>query len=500
MKVFLAHLDSEINTFSPIPTGLANFAEICLVRNGEHGDPPSPKSRGMIRYREMAKERGWEVVESLCASAQPAGRIVQQVYEDFRDEILEDLRRSLPVDAVLLDLHGAMTAIGYDDCEGDLIANVRCIVGVEVPIGVSLDPHSHLTQAMMENATVLTAAKEYPHTDGGRQGRRLFEIIAGAAEGKYKPVISCYDPRMIGIYHTTRAPMRGFVDMLNDMESKPGVLSISFIMGFPWGDVPDMGTKILVVTDNNPELGSALAQEIGEKLFALREAARPHYLTIEEGLDEAMRTRGSPVVLADSSDNPGGGATGDSTFLLRTMLERGISNAAIAMIWDPIAVSMAMDAGVDGELELRIGGKIGPMSGDPVDLHVKVTGLKANAAQYIGPPEARSAIVIGDTAAVHARGIDIVLYSIRHQTFSPDCFTVVGINPLEKHILVVKSSQHFHTTFSPFAAKILYIAGPGSHNPFFENLPYKHFKKDIWPWVENPFERRKMIDHEQTAG
>ena len=192
-------------------------------------------------------------------------------------------------------------------------------------------------------------------------------------------------------------------------------------------------------------------------------------------------------MLANSSDNPGGGATGDSTFILRAMLDRGITNAAIAMIWDPIAVSMAMDAGVGGELDLRIGGKIGPMSGDPVDLHVIVTGVKANAAQYVGSKESRSAIVIGDTVAVHGQGIDIVLYSIRHQTFSPDCFTVVGINPKEKHILIVKSSQHFHTTFSSFAAKILYIAGPGSHNPFIEDLPYVNFKKDIWPWVENPF-------------
>jgi microcystin degradation protein MlrC len=346
-----------------------------------------------------------------------------------------------------------------------------------------------MTQKMVENATAMAAAKEYPHTDGGRQGRRLFEIITATAEGELNPVISSYDCRMIGIYHTTREPMRGFVDMLNELESRPGVLSISFIMGFPWGDVPDMGTKILVITDNNPEMGAALAEEIGEKLFALRESARPHYLTIDEGLNEALRTEGSPVVLSDSSDNPGGGATGDSTFLLRAMLDRGITNAAIAMIWDPIAVSMAMDAGVGGELDLRIGGKIGPLSGDPVDLHVTVTGLQANAAQYVGPPEARSAIVIGDTAAVHARGIDIVLYSIRHQTFSPDCFTVVGINPLEKHILVVKSSQHFHTTFSPFASRILYIAGPGAHSPFFETLPYRVFRKEIWPWVENPFER-----------
>jgi len=491
MRVFLAHLDSEINTFSPIPTGYANFAEICLVRNGEHGDPPSPKSRGIIRYRKLAEEWGWQVVESLCASAQPAGRIVKHVYEAFRDEILDDLKRVMPVDAVLLDLHGAMAAVGYDDCEGDLLMRVRQIVGPGVPVGASLDPHCHMSRTMVENATALAAAKEYPHTDGGKQGRKLFEIIVAAAEGKAKPVISCFDCRMIGIYHTTRQPMRGFVDMLNELENRPGVLSISFIMGFPWGDVHDMGTKILVVTDDDPVMGDALAREIGEKLFALRAETRPHYLTIEEGLDEALKTEGSPVVLADSSDNPGGGAPGDSTFLLQALLERGVKDAAIAMIWDPIAVSMAMDAGVGGELDLRIGGKIGPMSGDPVDLHVTITGLQKDAAQYVGPPEARSAIVIGDTAAVHANGIDIVLYSIRHQTFSPDCFTVVGINLVERRILVVKSSQHFHTTFSPFAAKILYIAGPGSHNPFFEKLPYEHFSKDIWPWVDNPFDTDK---------
>jgi microcystin degradation protein MlrC len=440
-----------------------------------------------LRFRRMAEQRGWSVVESLCASAQPAGPIVRAVYESFRDEILEDLKAALPVDAVLLDLHGAMVAVGYHDCEGDLLERVREIVGPDVPIGARLDPHCHLTAKMVENATALIASKEYPHTDGAQRTRDLFELIAATVEGKIKPVTSVFDCRMIGTYYTTGEPMRSYVDRIIALEKEGAALSITVVHGFPWGDVPEMGTKILVITDNDPDAGERLAEELGRELFDMRHALRPSYATIDEGLSRALKVQGSPVVLADVSDNPGGGAPGDSTFILRAMLDRGIRNAALAMIWDPMAVAMAMDAGLGAELGLRFGGKVGPMSGDPVDLHVTVTGVKPNAAQYVGPKDAPSAIVIGDTVAVRGEGIDVVLYSIRHQTFTPDCFTTVGIDPRQRHILVVKSSQHFYSRFSPFAAEVLYVAAPGSISPFFENFTYKHLDRKIWPLVQDPF-------------
>ena len=233
MKLFTTFLGTETNTFSPIPTGHANFAETFLVRGGDHGDEPSVYSRPLAIARGRAQQRGWTVAESLATFAQPAGLTVRSVYESFRDEILDDLCAELPVDMVLLNLHGAMVADGYDDCEGDLIAQVREIVGPGVPIGVELDPHCHLSQEMVNNATALITFKEYPHIDAAERAEELFDIIASAAEGKIRPAISVFDCRMIGIYHTTREPMRSYVDRIKGLEGRDGVLSISVVHGFP---------------------------------------------------------------------------------------------------------------------------------------------------------------------------------------------------------------------------------------------------------------------------
>jgi microcystin degradation protein MlrC len=170
------------------------------------------------------------------------------------------------------------------------------------------------------------------------------------------------------------------------------------------------------------------------------------------------------------------------------MLERGITNAAIGCIYDPICVAMAFDAGIGATFEMRIGGKMGRMSGEPLDLMVTVTGLQAQAVQHFGIEPNQVTMPMGDCAAVHTAGIDIVLYSLRGQTFSPEVFTNVGIDPMQRHILIVKSTQHFYARFSQIAAKVLYIAPPGTTAPDFKNIPYQVASKERYPMVDNPLE------------
>ena len=273
MKVFIASLGTETNTFSPFLTGYRNFQETYLVRDGDHGDQPFIFAVPLILWRRRAAERGWSVAESLCTFAQPAGVTVRAVYESFRDEILADLERAMPVDMVLLSLHGAMAADGYDDCEGDLLAGVRAVVGADVPVGAELDLHCHLTPAMVANATAMITFKEYPHIDFADRAEELFDIIAATAEGKVRPHMALYDCQMIGVYPTTAEPMRSFVDRVKGLEGKDGVLSISIGHGFPWGDVPDLGTRLLVVTDDRPDDGAALAESLGAPPPALSETS-----------------------------------------------------------------------------------------------------------------------------------------------------------------------------------------------------------------------------------
>jgi microcystin degradation protein MlrC len=219
----------------------------------------------------------------------------------------------------------------------------------------------------------------------------------------------------------------------------------------------------------------------------MRDQVLPPHHTIDEALDAALQEEQGPVVIADVSDNSGGGAAGDSTFMLQAMLERGIDNAAIGCIWDPIAVSVLMDAGEGAHLDLRIGGKMGPMSGDPLDLHVEVLKLTPKAIQHFGYEGAQTLVQLGDSAAVRVNGIDIVLISKRTQTFSPEVFTQVGIDPTQKHILIVKSMHHFYAGFAPIATRIIHCATPGAVAPDFKNIPFQKAAHDKWPMVDNPF-------------
>ncbi|MCA0458748.1 MAG: M81 family metallopeptidase [Chloroflexi bacterium] len=483
MKFFTACLATETNTFSPMPTSTKSFF---VSRKGDYSTYPPYKDSTVALFRKWAEAKGWEVAESIIANAEPAGITLKKTYEAFRDEIVADLKAALPVDAVLLDLHGAMVADGYDDCEGDLIAAARQVVGPDVPIGVELDLHCHITEKMVSNASIIITYKEYPHTDTADRALELFNLIADTAQGKIKPTMGVFDCKMIGLFYPTQEPMKSFVDKMKSLEGKNGVLSVSLAHCFPWGDVKDLGAKTLVVTDNNTAQAADLAKALGLELYGLRHTVYPRYLGIDAGLDEALQVEGSPVVAADVSDNSGGGAPGDSTFVLRRLLERGIENVAVGCIWDPIAVSVAMDAGVGAHLDMRIGGKMGPMSGDPLDLHVEVIGIKEDAVQYFGSDEARMDMLLGNSAAVRVNGIDIVLISLRTQTFSPEVFTNVGIDPLKRRLLIVKSTQHFYGRFSPIASEVIYITGPGAVLPDFKNIPYQYANRDQYPMVENP--------------
>jgi microcystin degradation protein MlrC len=477
MHLFTASLGTETNTFSPIPTGAQLFADTSLVRGGAYSANPDLFSLPMIEFRDRARARGWRVTESLCTFAVPAGPTVQGVYEAFRDEILADLAQAMPVDAVLLSLHGAMVAEKTVSCETDLVQRIRTVVGPSVPIGVELDLHCHLTEALAAAATAIVIFKEYPHIDVRERAAELFDIVAAAVERRARPRMSVFDCRMIGLYPTTLEPMASFVRKIEGLEGKDGVLSISIAHGFPWGDVPDMGTRVLVVTDGDKADGSALARSLGLELRTLRERIEAPWLPLDAALDQAIAAPAGPIVLADIADNAGGGAPSDSTFLLRAILQRGMREAALGCIWDPGAVALCFEAGEGARMKLRVGGKLGPMSGEPIDLDVMVMRLRREAVQdYLGAKTR-----MGDCAAVHADGIDIVLNSKRTQTFTPSAFTNVGIDPASRRFVVVKSMNHFRAGFAPIAKQILYAASPGAIDFDYKRVAYRNVKRPIYP-------------------
>ena len=226
-RIFTACLGTETNSFSPIPTGMDLFRRTMFVRGGQHGEKPNVFALPLILWRERARALGWEVREGLAAFAMPAGDTTRAAYEAMRDEILAQCKAAMPLDGVLLGLHGAMVAQGYDDVEGDVIERVRAIVGPKCVIGVELDPHCHLTLKRVKGADVIILYKEFPHTDVVERAEEVLDLVLRTIRGKIKPVMSVYDCRQIGSYPTTEPLMRAFVDRMSAMEGKDGVLSIS---------------------------------------------------------------------------------------------------------------------------------------------------------------------------------------------------------------------------------------------------------------------------------
>ncbi|MFN2450415.1 MAG: M81 family metallopeptidase [Candidatus Baltobacteraceae bacterium] len=473
MRIFTAALVTETNTFSPIPTGRDAF-----------GSDGAEELATLARWRERAQAGGHNLVESIGAVAQPAGPTVRHVYEALREQLLDDLRAAAPVDIVLLYLHGAMVAQGYDDCEGDILERVRGIAGDTAVVGAELDLHSHLTDAMLRHATIIAGYDEYPHTDIVSRGESLYRLCMEAALGRTRPVMRAYDCRITGMFPTTRDPMRHFVGELKAARTG-SVLSTSLIHGFPWGDVAGGGTKCLAITDGDETLAQETAERFGRKFFAIREPAQLTAMAIGTALDKAASVGGGPVVLADVADNAGGGAPGDSTFILRALLERNVTGAVSGMYYDPQAVQLCFEAGEGATLDLRIGGKLGPASGEPVDLRVVVRAVRESHTQ--DSMDDSLPVPLGAAAWVDANGVQLVLASARRQVFAPNAFTGLGIDLQRARIVVVKSSHHFYSKFAPIAAEVLYVDSPGALQMDFTNIAYTKRDLNYWPRVPDPF-------------
>ena len=488
MRIFTASLATETNTFSPVPTDMNAFKAAFYAGPGEHPDTPTLCSSVVPILRRRGRAEGFTVIEGTACWAEPAGLIQRRTFETLRDQILGELQAALPVDAVVLGLHGAMVAQGYDDPEGDLLERVRAIVGPDVLVAAEFDPHSHLTARRVAHLDLMATFLEFPHTDFEERGEHVVELALRTLRGEIRPVISTFDCRMITIYPTSREPMRSFVDRLKAMEGKDGILSISVIHGFMAGDVPDMGTRIVVVTDGDRAKGAALAQSLGHELYGLRHKTAMPMFDTEAGLDRALAVRAErpdvPVVIADVWDNPGGGVAGDATYILRRMMARGLDNVAVATIWDPIAVSFCHAAGEGAELALRLGGKSGPEGGEPLDLTVTVQAVFDAGWQSFR----NSRVTLGPAAVVRPRGttIDIVLITSRTQTYEPDIFANQGIDFTQKAFLLVKSTNHFHAGFQPVSSQIVYVAAPTSYPTDPATTPYKKASLNIWPRVNDP--------------
>lgn len=484
MRIFLATLGTETNTFASFPTGIDDFRD-CFWNEGDiAGAMPSPWSGPGQTWLKRAEAEGWEVVQSLFAFANPAGPTTRLAYESMRDRILEDLKAAGPVDAILMFLHGAMIADGYDDCEADLVSRMRNIVGPDTTIGLELDLHAHIDEVLVEAADIMVFYKTYPHIDHNERADEVFDLVRRTLSGEFAPKMALFDCRSIGLFPTTmEGPMPGFCAEMEGAEGRDGILSLSLNHGFPWADVPQAGVKMLAVVDGDQDHADAVAADFGRRFYAIRQRATLPFTAFEEAIAEAKVAGDMPLVIADTADQIGSGAPGDTTYMLKALIDAGIRNAAVVPLWDPLAVKICFQVGVGARLRLRIGGKFEPQSGPPLDAEAEVLHLAPDSWQgHIGDEKIR----IGDVAVVRVAGIEVLLTTLRTNLYALDLMSRHGIVYETKQVVSIKNLYKQKDLFAPISRKQLFVATPGTSNPDWKALPFKRLQRPIWPLDDDP--------------
>jgi microcystin degradation protein MlrC len=484
VRVFIAMLSHETNTFSTLATDRRQFETRELRYGGEVLEVYRGTGTCLGGMIDGAAARGLTLLPSLAAAASPAGRVSKEFYEDARARICGDLRAAGRLDGVLLDLHGAMVPETLDDGEGDLLRAVREVVGAEIPVGVTLDFHANVTAEMVRHATLLHGYKTYPHIDMGERGREAAERVADVLSGKIRPSVAFRQPRLlppIASQRTARGPMRRLYDLADEMERDPRVISVSVFAGFPLADIHDAGLSIYVATNNDAALAAKLADQLEAVAWEHRREFVHHAVPVRDAVAEALALDVRPVVLADIADNTGGGAAGDGTEILRELLRVEAPSATVACLWDPQAAAACTRAGLGATLTMDVGGKVDDRHGAPVTMTGRVSALSDGNFVHTGPMLRGLPGRLGPTAVLQTGGVKVILISHRWQTLDPEMIRLVGIDPSDERVVVVKSTIHYRAAFEPIAARIIEVDAPGLSSSNLDRYAFERVRRPIFP-------------------
>ncbi|MDE0454851.1 MAG: M81 family metallopeptidase [Gammaproteobacteria bacterium] len=489
MRLFVCGVVQETNVFSPIPTGWDSFIGQCW---DPRNDPEPPENVNLLAYGgavERACRLGIEVVPGLFLNAIPAAPASASCWQRIRERILDDLRKAGRVDAVFVFLHGAMSAMETPDCEGDLLQGIREQVGAKVPIAAVCDLHGNVSAAMLDAADFLICCREYPHVDFAERGAGAVDLLKAMREGRIRPACTALRVPLMTVSPTTFGRMSDFVSQLRSVEESGGVLSASAFHGFFGADHEDVGAAIVVITNDDPESGEQIASQLAQAFVDAVMRQGNIGVSLDEALREAAAARGR-VVIAERADNSGGGAGGDSTVILAELLRRGVDDTAFGVLWDPISADFCHLAGPGSRISLRLGGKVGPQSGSPLDVEAEVLGVADDVhQQWFG--RGKPTVPLGRSAAIRVGGVDVVIGSERHQVFSRHVFEGHGIDLEQKKVIVVKSTQHFAKAYAPLG-QIIYCDTPGTVTMDFSTLPYRNLKRPVWPLDDVPIVPRPL--------
>ena len=477
----------ETNTFAP---SKATF-EMFLQGGGwpalSEGEAMFPSLRnvnvGASGFIDAAREAGWEIAPLLWAAATPSAQVTEDAFERIAGRMLDNLRAAGPVDAVYLDLHGAMVCEHLDDGEGEMLARVRALIGPDMPLVASLDLHGNVTRRMVEEADALIAYRTYPHVDMAETGRRsaayLAKILGGTRHAKAFRQIDYLIP--IAWQGTGMEPCRSLYARLAAMEGE-AVPTLSFLPGFPAADFPDCGPSVIAYGAAQADADRA-ADSFAALVAAQENAFDGEVLTPENGVARAMAIADAgatrPVVIADTQDNPGAGGDSNTTGMLRALVAADAQRAAIGVIFDPQAAAAAHEAGEGATIRIAIGGQSGIPGDAPFLSEFVVERLSDGHLVASGPYYGGTRMDLGASACLRVGGVRVVVASRKAQLADQEMFRYVGIEPPDAAILVVKSSVHFRADFEPIAETILVCAAPGPMPVSPASLPWTRLRPGV---------------------
>lgn len=474
----------ESNTFLPEPTTLKHYEQDVLLTGPAMRDyfiDAQHEVGGMLRALATADV---ETVPIFAARAIPFGSMTPETHAALRSRLLDALRAAGPLDGVLVAPHGATVSESVPDVDGDWLQAVREVVGPNIPIIGTLDPHANLSPAMVAACDALLAYRTNPHIDQAARGTEAAELMLATLAGRVRPVqAAAFPPMAMNIERqcTTEEPLAGICRYADGLRERSGVLGVSLFMGFPYADVAEMGSATLVVTDGNRELAQNTAEELARQLWDYREGLAGTFLSVADAVTQAAAAP-APVCLLDMGDNVGGGSPADATWLLHELAKQHVSPSVI-ILFDPDSVRKAEAAGTGQRVSLSVGGRSGDLHGKPfsADFTVQFVGdgqfsePEARHGGFTHFDQGRTAIVRTDD------GLTVMLTSRRVPPFSLRQLTAFGLNPAEFRVLVAKGVNAPLAAYAPICRTILRVNTPGVTSADMTTLPYHHRRTPLYP-------------------
>ena len=483
LKLVLAMMMHETNTFSPVPTPLASFRPLQGEAAIEEFNDTNTQLGGFLH---VAREAGAEIVLPVAGGAHPSGYVERAAYEDMAEAIVGAVRGGC--DAVFLALHGAMVAEHVDDGEGELLRRLRA-VAPRVPIAVGLDFHSHMTAAMVDHATVIAGYCTYPHVDMGDTGQRAGRTMLRALRGEIEPVMVWGSlPMMTStlVHAPSRQPMKDVMDMALAAEASGAVLNASVFGGFPHSDIPHVSLSTVIVCDRRADAGLALRDRLLAMAWERREEFLYRGAPLADQVAHARTLSEGPIVLVDHGDNTASGGTQDVMSVIEEVMRQGLTDVVAGPICDPAGVRRLVEAGTAAGVTLPLGGRVDMpqinLLGKPLPVTGKVTRITDGQFTVTGPMATGTRVRMGRTAVLDTGAMQIVVSEGRSEPFDTGVFTHCGIDPRRKKYVLIKSRQHFRAGFEPIARHIVLCDGDGVTSSDLRLFTFRNRRRPLFPF------------------